>query len=222
MAFLLALETTTKNCSVALFQDSNLMHLCEHNSDKYSHSENLTLFIEEVVKNTNIMLQDLDAILLSKGPGSFTGLRIGTSTAKGLCYSLDIPLVSVSTLKTMAFGMLREEDYSFYCPMIDARRMEVFAAIYDQSNNEVREVRADIVDTNIYSNFLKEKVLFFGDGAFKCKNIIRHPNAHFVDGFFPSARYMGALGVKKFMNKEFENIAYFEPCYLKDFVVGKK
>ena len=222
MAFLLALETTTKNCSVALFQDSNLMHLCEHNSDKYSHSENLTLFIEEVVQNTNIMLQDIDAILLSKGPGSFTGLRIGTSTAKGLCYSLDIPLVSVSTLKTMAFGMLREEDYSFYCPMIDARRMEVFAAIYDQSNNEVREVRADIVDTNIYSNFLKEKVLFFGDGAFKCKNIIRHPNAHFVDGFFPSARYMGALGVKKFMNKEFENIAYFEPCYLKDFVVGKK
>ena len=222
MAFLLALETTTKNCSVALFQDSNLMHLCEHNSDKYSHSENLTLFIEEVVQNTNIMLQDIDAILLSKGPGSFTGLRIGTSTAKGLCYSLDIPLVSVSTLKTMAFGMLREGDYSFYCPMIDARRMEVFAAIYDQSNNEVREVRADIVDANIYSNFLKEKVLFFGDGAFKCKDIIRHSNAHFVDGFFPSARYMGAPGVKKFMNKEFENIAYFEPYYLKDFVVGKK
>ena len=222
MAFLLALETTTKNCSVALFQDSNLMHLCEHNSDKYSHSENLTLFIEEVVQNTNIMLQDIDAILLSKGPGSFTGLRIGTSTAKGLCYSLDIPLVSVSTLKTMAFGMLREGDYSFYCPMIDARRMEVFAAIYDQSNNEVREVRADIVDANIYSNFLKEKVLFFGDGAFKCKNILRHPNAHFVDGFFSSARYMGAPGVKKFMNKEFENIAYFEPYYLKDFVVGKK
>ena len=222
MALLLAIETTTKNCSVALFQDVNLLHLCELNFAEYSHSENLTLLIEQTVKKANIFLKDIDAIVLSKGPGSYTGLRIGTATAKGLCYALDIPLVSLSTLKSMAFGMLSEGDYSFYCPMIDARRMEVFAAIYDQANNEVREVRADIVDANIYSDFLQEKVLFFGDGAFKCKEIIRHPNAHFLDGFFPSARHMGALGIKKFMDKEFENIAYFEPYYLKDFVIGKK
>ncbi len=222
MALLLAIETTTKNCSVALFKDSNLVHLCEHNSEEYSHSENLTLFIQQVVRNTNILLEDIDAILVSKGPGSYTGLRIGTSTAKGLCYSLDIPLVSVSTLKTMAFGMLGKKGYKFYCPMIDARRMEVFAAIYDQANNQVREVRADIIDDNIYSDFLKHKVLFFGDGALKCKNVIKHPNAYFLDGIFPSARHMGSYGFKKFVNQEFEDIAYFEPYYLKDFVVGKK
>ena len=222
MALLLAIETTTKNCSVALFENSNLLHLKEQNSDEYLHAEKLTLFIKEVVKNTNITLKEIDGIVLSKGPGSYTGLRIGTSTAKGLCYSLTIPLVSVSTLKTMAFGMSKKQDYKFYCPMIDARRMEVFASIYDQSNNEVREIRADIVDEYIYAQFLQDKVLFFGDGALKCKAIINNPNAHFIDGVFPSAKDMGVLGFDKFIKKDFEDIASFEPYYLKDFLVGKK
>ena len=222
MALLLAIETTTKNCSVALFENGNLVQLKECNSDEYLHAEQLTLFIEEVIKSTNITLKAIDGIVLSKGPGSYTGLRIGTSTAKGLCYSLDIPLISVSTLKTMAFGMSKKQDYKFYCPMIDARRLEVFSSIYDQSNNEVREIRADIVDKHTYVEFLKEKVLFFGDGALKCKMIINSPNAHFIDGIFPSAKDMGILGSEKFANKDFEDVAYFEPYYLKDFVVGAK
>ena len=222
MALLLAIETTTKNCSVALFENSKLLQFKEQNSDEYLHAEQLTFFIEEVVEKSNITLKEIDGIVLSKGPGSYTGLRIGTSTAKGFCYSLDIPLISVSTLKAMAFVMSKKEDYKFYCPMIDARRMEVFASIYDQSNNEVREIRADIVDEYIYAQFLQDKVLFFGDGALKCKAIINNPNAHFIDGVFPSAKDMGILGFEKFANKDFEDIAYFEPYYLKDFVAGKK
>jgi len=221
MALLLAIETTTKNCSVALFENSNLIQLKERNSDEYSHAEQLTLFIEEVVKKSKITLKEIDGIALSKGPGSYTGLRIGTSTAKGLCYSLDIPLISISTLKAMAYGMSKKEDYKFYCPMIDARRMEVFASIYNQSNNEVREIRADIVDEYTYAQFLKYKVLFFGDGALKCKASINNPNAHFIDGVFPSAKDMGILGFEKFAKKDFEDVAYFEPYYLKDFVAGK-
>ena len=222
MALLLAVETTTKNCSVALFKNSDLIQLKERNSDEYLHAEQLTLFIEEVVKKSNINLKEIDAIILSKGPGSYTGLRIGTSTAKGLCYSLDIPLISVSSLRAMAFGMSQKADYKFYCPMIDARRMEVFASIYDKGNNELREIRADIVDEYIYAQFLKDKVLFFGDGALKCKAIINNPNAHFIVGVFPSAKDMGILGFEKFLNKDFEDVAYFEPYYLKDFISGKK
>jgi tRNA threonylcarbamoyladenosine biosynthesis protein TsaB len=222
MALLLAIETTTKNCSVALFENSNLIQFEEKNTNEYSHAEQLTLFIESVIVKSNITLKAIDGVILSKGPGSYTGLRIGTSTAKGLCYSLDVPLVSLSTLKIMAFGMSLKNDYKFYCPMIDARRMEVFASIYDDQNNEVREIKADIVDKYTYAQFLKDKVLFFGDGALKCKEIIDTPNAHFVDGVFPSAKDMGVLAFEKFTNNEFEDIAYFEPYYLKDFVVGIK
>ena len=222
MALLLAIETTTKNCSVALFNNSSLLELKERNSEAFSHAEQLTLFIEEVVKKSNITLKQLDGIILSKGPGSYTGLRIGTSTAKGLCYALDIPLVSVSTLKAMAFGISKKEDYKLYCPMIDARRTEVFASIYDKDNNEVREIRADIVDQHTYDDFLKDKILFFGDGAQKCELIINNSNAHFLDGVFPCAKDMGVLGFEKFANKDFEDVAYFEPYYLKDFVAGEK
>jgi tRNA threonylcarbamoyladenosine biosynthesis protein TsaB len=222
MALLLAIETTTKNCSVALFNNSSLLELKEQNSKAFSHAEQLTLFIEEVVKKSNITLKQLDGIILSKGPGSYTGLRIGTSTAKGLCYALDIPLVSVSTLQAMAFGISKNEDYKLYCPMIDARRTEVFASIYDKDNNEVREIRADIVDQHTYFDFLKDKVLFFGDGAQKCKLIINNSNAHFLDGVFPCAKDMGVLGFEKFSSKDFEDVAYFEPYYLKDFVAGEK
>ena len=222
MAFLLTIETTTKNCSVALFDNDNLIYLKEQNSHKYSHAEQITLFIEEVLRASKITLYELDGIILSSGPGSYTGLRIGTSTAKGLCYSLGIPLISVSTLKAMAFTMLEDESYKYYCPMIDARRMEVFASIYDQSNSEVREIRADIVDEYTYANFLEDKVLFFGDGALKCKSVINNSNAYFVDGIFPSAKDMGVLGFDKFIKKNFEDVASFEPYYLKDFLIGKK
>jgi len=222
MAIILAIETTTKNCSVALFDNGNLLQLKERNSGDYSHAEQLTLFIKEVVRESNITLKEVDAIALSMGPGSYTGLRIGTSTAKGLCYALGIPLISISTLKAMAFGMSKAQQSELLCPMIDAKRMEVFAAIYDNNNKEVREVRADIVDKETYAEYFNKSVLFFGDGAIKCKQIINNTNAKFMEGIYPSAKDLGALSYQKFVNKNFEDIAYFEPYYLKDFVAGKK
>ncbi len=223
MSLLLAIETTTKNCSVAVFEKNKLLSFNEQNSAEYSHAEKLTIFIQRVLEKTNITLKEIDAIVLSKGPGSYTGLRIGTSTAKGLCYALDIPLISLSTLKVMASVVSKKHpQYKYYCPMLDARRMEVFSSIYDQFNDEVREVRADIIDGSIYTDFLKHKVLFFGDGSLKCNNVINNSNAYFIDGIFPSAKDMGILGFKKFENQDFEDVAYFEPYYLKDFVIGPK
>ena len=222
MALILALETATRNCSVALFENENQLQLKEYVSDRYSHSEQLILFIEQVLIDSNTSFEELDVIALGKGPGSYTGLRIVTSTAKGLCYSLGIPLVSISTLRAMAFGVMKKEDYNFYCPMIDARRMEVFASIYDNMNQEVREIRAEVVDKYTYSDFLKEQVLFFGDGASKCQLIINNDNAFFLDNIFPSAKDIGQLAFKKFKNKDFEDIAYYEPYYLKNFIPGKK
>ncbi|MAU36464.1 MAG: tRNA (adenosine(37)-N6)-threonylcarbamoyltransferase complex dimerization subunit type 1 TsaB [Flavobacteriales bacterium] len=222
MSLLLAIETSTKNCSVALFDNGSLLQLKENNSEKYLHAEKLTVFIDDIIKKAKISFKEIKGVILSKGPGSYTGLRIGTSTAKGLCYSLDIPLISVSTLRAMAFGMSSKNNYKFLCPMIDARRMEVFSSIYDQKNNQVREIKADIVDSDTYLEFLKDKVVFFGDGALKCKQAINNPNAHFIKDVYPSANDLGLLGMKKFINKDFEDVAYFEPYYLKDFVIGAK
>ena len=221
MALILAIETTTKNCSVALFNKGILLQLKEEYSDSYSHAENLTLFINEVLTKENISINKLDAIAVSKGPGSYTGLRIGTSTSKGLCYSLGIPLIAISTLKAMALGVSENQKSDFYCPMIDARRMEVFAAIFDDENNQVRDIMADVVDANIYKEYLDKKVLFFGDGAMKCQEMINHKNATYLEEIFPSAKDMGILSSQKFENKDFEDVAYFEPFYLKDFVAGK-
>jgi len=222
MAIILTLDTSTKNCSVALFNGNKIIAFKEQNSDDYTHAEQLTLFIEEVIKSANLTLKEIEAIAISKGPGSYTGLRIGTSTAKGLCYALDIPLISISTLKAMAFTMAKNHIANIYCPMIDARRMEVFSAIYDVENNEIRKIKADVVDEQTYTNFLNNEVLFFGDGALKCKEIISHKNAKFLEGIYPSAKDLGKLAHAKFMNKDFEDVAYFEPFYLKDFVAGKK
>ena len=222
MALILAIETTTKNCSVALFYKGILLQLKEENCDSYRHSENLTLFINEVLTKENIVINKLDAIAVSKGPGSYTGLRIGTSTAKGLCYSLGIPLIAISTLKAMALGVSINQEYDFCCPMIDARRMEVFAAVFDDESNQVRGIMADVVDARTYKKYLDKKVLFFGDGAMKCQEIINHKNAIYLEGIFPSAKDMGILLYQKFKNKDFEDVAYFEPFYLKDFAVGKK
>ena len=222
MTLILGIETATKNCSVALFKDGVLIAEKQHMADGYTHAEQLTLFIEEVVNSAAISLKDVDAVALSKGPGSYTGLRIGTSTAKGLCYALEIPLLAISTLKAMAFAMTESKKSAIYCPMIDARRMEVFSALFDKNNKEIRGVQADVVDEKTYAEFLENEVLFFGDGALKCKEIINHKNAKFIEGIFPSAKDIGILANTKFENKEFEDVAYFEPYYLKDFVAGKK
>ena len=222
MALILGIETATKNCSVALFKDGVVIAEKEHISDGYTHAEQLTLFIQDVIDLANITLEKVEAIALSMGPGSYTGLRIGTSTAKGLCYALDIPLIAISTLKAMAFAMAKNERAAIYCPMIDARRMEVFSALYDVNNKKVRSVQADVVDKNTYVELLVNEIIFFGDGSLKCQEIISHKNAKFIEGIHPSAKNLGILAKSKFENKDFEDVAYFEPYYLKDFIAGKK
>jgi tRNA threonylcarbamoyladenosine biosynthesis protein TsaB len=222
MALILGIETATRNCSVALFKDGIVIAEKEHISDGYTHAEQLTLFIQEVIDSANTSLKKIEAVALSMGPGSYTGLRIGTSTAKGLCYALDIPLISLPTLKAMAFAMAKNQNSAIYCPMIDARRMEVFSALYDSNNIQVRGVQADVVDENTYAEYLINEIIFFGDGSLKCQEIINHQNAKFIEGIHPSAKNLGILSKAKFENKDFEDVAYFEPYYLKDFVAGKK
>ena len=221
-SYILNIETSTKACSVALFNNENLIFLKEHASEDYSHSETLSTYISNIIKESAISFSDLSAIAVSMGPGSYTGLRIGVSTAKGLCYALNIPLISISTLQAMALGISKEIISDLYCPMIDARRMEVYSAFYDFSNNIIREIKADIVDETTYESELEKNVVFFGDGAEKLKATIIHKNAKFIDGFFPSAKYMGVLAFEKFQQNIFEDVAYFEPFYLKDFVSGAK
>ncbi len=368
----LCLETSTKACSVALGKNGKLLALKESIDEQYSHSENLTLYIEDVCNQAKIHLQNIDAIAVSKGPGSFTGLRIGVSTAKGLCYALDKPLIAINSLEAMAAGQIRnslenrlspnpspqgegsspiyhtakrkiwdglkeysremrkaptkaeellweklrnkktgykirrqhaidkficdfvclekqlvieldgtihkfrkeedklreeiigdkrfsvlrftnEEVYDdiylvvsqiktileskfppplrggegggaketkkLFCPMIDARRMEVYCAIYDEQLNEIKKTSAEIINENSFTDLLqKNKILFFGDGASKCKQIISHPNAVFIDDIHPSAKFMVPLAERCFTEKKIEDVAYFEPFYLKDFV----
>tara|TARA_B100001105_G_C22380118_1_gene439262 strand:- start:1222 stop:1893 length:672 start_codon:yes stop_codon:yes gene_type:complete len=222
MALFLLIETATKSCSVSLSSENKIIACKEEVNEQYSHAEKLTVFITELFKTQDFTIKDLDAVAVSKGPGSYTGLRISVSTAKGLCYALDIPLISVSTLKAMAFGMAQKEKSDLYCPMIDARRMEVYNAFYNSTNKEIRGIQADIIEACSYQKELDKKVLFFGDGAEKCKQMIQHPNARFIDGIFPSSKDMLEIANEKFAEKDFEDIAYFEPFYLKDFVAGKK
>lgn len=223
MSLILNIETSTKNCSVALYKSNELVSQKSLLSDKYSHSEKLNCFIEDLIKESSFEFKDIDAVSVSKGPGSYTGLRIGVSTAKGLCYALSIPLISVSTLRAMSYTMSqRKTGFDLYCPMIDARRMEVFSAFFDIDNNLVRKVQADIIEKNSYSQFLENRVLFFGDGSSKCINLINSKNAFFEKDIFPKASDMALISLDKYNKKDFEDIAYFEPFYLKDFIVGTK
>lgn len=222
MALILCLETATKSCSVALAKDGQLLAFQEEVSQKYSHSEQLTPFIDSLLQEQGIVLADLDAIAVSKGPGSYTGLRIGVSTAKGLCYALDKPLIGVSTLEAMASGMQKQHPNKVYCPMIDARRMEVYTAFF-QAEKQLTDVEAHIIEADSFSEMLvQSEVLFFGDGADKCQEVITHTNANFISSVYPSAKDMVTVVEKKFSKQNFEDVAYFEPYYLKDFVAGVK
>jgi len=195
---------------------------------KNSHAELITLFSEKVVKDAGLKFTDLDAVCVSKGPGSYTGLRIGVSTAKGYCYGLDIPLISVGTLAAMAAGMkskltnAKEQDSVLFCPMIDARRMEVYTTLFSNELEEVMQTTAKIIDIDSFHDQLStHKLIFAGDGASKCKDVLgNNPNAVFIDDFHPSANYLCKTAEYKFLNKEFENTAYFEPFYLKNFIAG--
>ena len=227
MSLILNIETATAVCSVALAKDGQLLGLKESNT-RNNHSSALPLFIDEVIKRTNVSLTDIDAIAVSEGPGSYTGLRIGVAAAKGLCYALEKPLIGVSTLRAMAYGMAHRDSaittaYILFCPMIDARRMEVYCAIFDEKGNEIREVRAEIINETSFMKFLeKNKIVFAGDGALKCRSLFeKHPNAVFAEDFQTSAKFMIPLSEEKSLQKKFEDLAYFEPYYLKDFIAGK-
>ena len=221
---ILCLETATKVCSVALGQNGKLLALKESAEEKFSHAENLTLYIEEVCKQVKVSLKDIDAVAVSKGPGSFTGLRIGVSAAKGLCYALNKPLIAINSLESMAVGCIELltsnfKPLPFFCPMIDAKRMEVYCAVYDGKLKEIKKTSAEIIEENSFVDLLKaNKIIFFGDGAEKCKSKITHQNAVFENKFSPSAQFMIPIAEKFFLENKFEDVAYFEPFYLKDFV----
>jgi len=225
MTLILSIETATPVCSVALTKD-NIVIAEKESTKKNSHAEIVTVFIDELMKENQFSFKDLDAIAVSKGPGSYTGLRIGVSTAKGMCYALDIPLIAVNTLQSLAVGTsldyLTDGDLAvLFCPMIDARRMEVYCALFDKNNREVRETKAEIIEPDAFQTYLESnKVIFFGDGADKCKEVIHHPNAVFLKNVFPSAKNMLGIAFEKFNKQQFEDVAYFEPFYLKDFIAG--
>jgi tRNA threonylcarbamoyladenosine biosynthesis protein TsaB len=231
---ILHIETATDICSVALSEGDRKLSLVESDQER-SHASLLNSFIRQSVAQAGKELKDLHGIAVSKGPGSYTGLRIGVSTAKGLAYALEVPLLATGTLESMASGSpshdaVRElisthDDQLLLCPMLDARRMEVYAGFYTSKGELFREVSADIIDKEIYHKILEaHPVCFFGNGADKCKEVLDHPNAHFIDGINPSATTMIAPVLKKYQLKQFEDVAYFEPFYLKDFIatVSKK
>jgi tRNA threonylcarbamoyladenosine biosynthesis protein TsaB len=226
MASILCLETSTEVCSVALSTEGNVIALREDNSGK-NHALLLAGFVEEVMKTNNISFKQLDAIAVSGGPGSYTGLRIGVSTAKGLCYASGLPLIAIPSLEAIAYHVIQnptiygvgKNEAMLYCPMIDARRMEVYTAIFDNQLVNLKETQADIIDHHSYSTFLQnQKILFFGNGADKCKLIIQHPNAIFLDHITTSAAYMAGLAEAACLAANFVDVAYYEPFYLKDFV----
>ncbi|MFT7102573.1 MAG: tRNA threonylcarbamoyladenosine biosynthesis protein TsaB [Bacteroidia bacterium] len=227
MATILHIESSTLTCSVAISRNGDMLALQESHDQSYAHSEKLVVYIDEVIKQAELKPSDLDAVCVSKGPGSYTGLRIGVSAAKGLCYGLGIPLLSVGSLESMAHLVKANfenelADVSFLCPMIDARRMEVYMQLFDAGLNQLQAVSAEIIDEKSFASELeKGRVVFLGDGAAKCKEIIQHTNAIFLDDFKTSASGMIPLAESKFANKQFEDVAYFEPYYLKDFVAGK-
>ena len=217
MSLILSIETATTNCSVSLSKEGKTIVLKEDNSKNYSHAESLHVFIDAVLKEANITSKDLDAIAISKGPGSYTGLRIGVSAAKGLCFAIGKPLISVPTLEALAHQV--DANDGVIVPMLDARRLEVYTAIFDANYNEIKETEAKVLDANAFAEQLNQgKVYFIGNGVEKTKALLNHPNAIFVEGILPSANQMSLLAFNKYKKADFEDVAYFEPYYLKDFV----
>ncbi|MFV0570984.1 MAG: tRNA (adenosine(37)-N6)-threonylcarbamoyltransferase complex dimerization subunit type 1 TsaB [Xanthomarina gelatinilytica] len=220
MAIILSVETSTTNCSVSLSKQGETFALLEDNSKDYSHAERLHVYMERLLAENNLQLNQLDAIAVSKGPGSYTGLRIGVSAAKGLCFALNKPLISVSTLEALAHQVIVEK--GLIIPMLDARRMEVYSGVFDANYQIIRQVEAQILDANAFAEYLETgQVFFLGNGVEKSKSIIQHPHAHFIDNKLPSANQMSQIAYRKFQKSDFEDVAYFEPYYLKDFVVIK-
>lgn len=220
MALILNIETTTTNCSVSLSYEGEILVLKEDNNANYSHAEWLHVFIEDIIASSDYQLKDIDAVAVSKGPGSYTGLRIGVSAAKGLCFALDKPLISISTLEALAHQVSATE--GVIIPMLDARRMEVYSAIFDSSYKEIRKIEAQILDETSFVSYLEKGLVYFvGNGVEKTKTLLTSANAVFVDDKLPSAREMGAIAEIKYKKNDIEDVAYFEPYYLKDFIALK-
>lgn len=221
MALILSIESATKNCSVSVARDGQVLTLTELCEERFSHAEKLHSFVLEAMSESGHELSDLDAVAVSKGPGSYTGLRIGVSTAKGLCYAIDKPLIAVPTLESLA----RQADPSgdeVIIPLLDARRMEVYSAVFDSGHAQIRETRAEVIEADSFSEYLERSgVVFLGDGAEKTSAVIRHPNAIFLENRYPSAKEAAVLAEMRYQDESFEDLAYFEPYYLKDFIAGK-
>ena len=244
MACILHIETSTNICSVAVSENGQCIFEQQAEGERGAGAERLGTMVDEAMSFTDSHAIPFDAVAVSCGPGSYTGLRIGVSMAKGICYGRDLKLIAVPTLELLCVPVLLREMASpspseggescsppsegsgevspLLCPMLDARRMEVYAALYDRSLKTVREVKADVVDGDTYKQWLDERpVFFFGNGAQKCMDVIRHPNARFIEHVTPQAKWMMPLAERRFLNGQFEDVAYFEPFYLKDFVAIK-
>jgi universal bacterial protein YeaZ len=225
---IICLETATNLCSVALCDSAGVISLRESNESK-SHASLLTVFIEEILREHGIRARDLDAVAVSKGPGSFTGLRIGVSVAKGIAYGASIPLIGIETTLSMFWGITiskyfrSESDVnSLFCPMLDARRMEVYYAIYDSVGTKIKDISAEIITKDTFAYIPEsQKIIFFGDGAIKCREVINHKNALFASDYLISASHMHNPVFQAVKNHRYEDVAYFEPLYLKDFITSK-
>lgn len=221
MALILCIETTTTNCSVALAKDGKTIFLKEDMGLKYSHAERLHSYIADLLQEAMIPMKQLDAIAISEGPGSYTGLRIGVSSAKGLCYALEKPLIAIDTLAVLASQANLETP--LVIPLLDARRMEVYSAVFSEAGEKLRETQAEILEAESFLTYLDTaSITFIGNGAAKFAEICEHSNANFITEALPSAREMSGFAEAKFKAKDFEDVAYFEPFYLKDFLIQKK
>lgn len=219
MPNLLCIETATEVCSVAVFEDAKCISLKEIATGN-QHASQLAILIQEAIKEANLTLKQLDAVVVSKGPGSYTGLRVGVSTAKGICFALNKPLIAINTLTSMAFAYIEQAKPKdgLICPMIDARRMEVYTALYSTDGTEVMATEAKIIDQDSFKEQVNSTIMFIGNGAEKCKGLLTSPQTIFETKFYCSAVGLGTLGLRAFNDGRFENVAYFEPYYLKDFV----
>ncbi|MDT0605647.1 tRNA (adenosine(37)-N6)-threonylcarbamoyltransferase complex dimerization subunit type 1 TsaB [Croceitalea rosinachiae] len=219
---ILNIETATTNCSVSVGINGEVVALIEENTPNHSHSEQLHVFIEQVLEKASLSFSDLDAIAVSKGPGSYTGLRIGVSAAKGLCFSLDLPLISIATLESMANQVLVSKN-SVIIPVLDARRMEVYSCVFNSQFREIRATKAEVITEHSFEEYLDyEQIHLLGSGAEKCKDLLRNSKFVFHGQLIPSAKEMAFLSLKKFKADQLEDVAYFEPYYLKDFVLQGK
>lgn len=218
---ILHIETSSKNCSVAISENQKLLALCEEASENFKQSETLHTFIAWALEGAEIALKDLDAVSVGAGPGSYTGLRIGAASAKGFCFSLGVPLLAINSMETMVQPFL-SKGFDLVIPMLDARRMEVYTAQYDgETGEEISLAEAKILQEDSFQNLNHKKIVFVGDGAEKASQILDFPDATFIPSVFPSAQFLVAKAVEKFNNKDFEDVAYFNPLYLKEFQGNK-